>query len=1003
MAFLLQARFNSSGPTNSDIINLGGVSFNHKSKLFNGNRCAFFEPSNDAAGLQIVGTTRNNIANHVGTDESQYTIYFKFCIDLRDRMSKEPIPILSFVSNITGMPMDWVCIEGNDHFSFYFNEDDHCQSRKCSWVFDNYWHTFTFCKGKHIAELFLDGINFTTMTFPETVPIKSTPAIYIGRKGDNNTTVDHYHTLDSGMLDDICIINSVVYTEHFIPPNNYFMGADIITNYHWSKEIDLAYMPRDLAEYTDKRMLSSVWQINETQKQWLPRRLRIQWHEEEYLWESKKYWKVSKSRDYTAISFWGLEQPLLMDPWNEENVDIFNCFYAYEEDKIYTFMLFLDYKFVKLSDIYIMKSGQYYTMFIKNRKPDKYNKRIQHMDLVFIPFKCIYEEDEPKRMDLDPIYTFKDGLFDPYHADVFYYIDPERSPDMNTAPIKDDDIPPSLLDDDGPLDDSRIVNSYWRYGKFEKVSQTSTTVTMRFVSSDNSFRPKAGDKVNLYRNKINMPEETYDIVGTDLFRFYYFDPYGNDGFFNKTISMQVITELKKQNTPPVLTGLTSMREETVYATEDHQTTFKIPEVYDDDKYVYNNFLVFRNSVCMNALNRFRVSYNRKYITFINPLEEIEKGDAITFVFLKTIMADQFGPLQIVPTYLHTYTGNDGVAVTNNTVSRIKIPPYRKMNYTNDNVMLFVDGTLITPDRYNVTNGYVVMKQNPPVQNTFYTGHEVTFVILTLASYVNGPGTRARVIKYQLKQGARFVVYDLMIDKKVKITLDNFVVFDREGRYMPSITGEVFNLNIIKYIKSTINPYEYIPRYLTCVWCAKRNLPNEANITRPDNTLFMKEYIRLYQEFYEIDIDFNLFMTDFNFRYNKNLHYGENLQRAFLYLVNYNQLEFLDFYKKHSKMQRLKLDVSKLNDRIRSTGIMGPVCMDRSLYKDPAHRSFSIFFQNGIIPKWYENITYEMNQMYLRFPKLFNANDDVEVFKFHDLNDIVIPLTSKIDSVTVPSS
>jgi hypothetical protein len=297
-----------------------------------------------------------------------------------------------------------------------------------------------------------------------------------------------------------------------------------------------------------------------------------------------------------------------------------------------------------------------------------------------------------------------------------------------------------------------------------------------------------------------------------------------------------------------------------------------------------------------------------------------------------------------------------------------------------------------------------MKIDPPDQNFFYTNKEVTFVVLTLASSIDGYNNRGAVLKYQMKQGARFCLYDLMIDKKVKITLDNFVIFDREGRYMPSFTGEVFNLNIIKYIKSTINPYKYIPRYLTCVWCEKRNLPNEANIIRPDNTLFMKEYVRLYQEFFELDIDFNLFMMDFNFRYNKNLHYGENLQRAFLYLVNYNQLEFLDLYKKHSKMQRIKLDLNRLNDRIKSTGIMGPVCMDRSLYKDPAHRTFCIFFENGIIPEWYKDMNYEMNQMYVRFPKLFDPdNDEVEIFKFHDLNNTLIPLENTVNTVTVTST
>lgn len=1000
MAFLLQARFDSSGPTNPDIVNLGGVSFTHDSRIHDGDKCAFFEPFDDTAGLQIKGNTCKNIAQHVGTINSEYSIYFKFKIDLRDRISTDVLPIISYINATTGSPFDWLCIEGNDHFSFWIDNITFYQSKKCKWIFDNNWHTFVLNKTKHQVTIFLDGFVFSVLTVPETVAIKNTTAIFIGRRAEEGV-LDHFHILESGMLDDICILTNHVYSEAFVPPNMYFTGTDTKANYYWDLPTAQTYMPLDVMKYTDQNLVHTAFHLNEKQKEWLPRRLRIQWHEEEYLWDSQNFWRVSHSREYTAISFWGLEQPFLMEPHNERFVDIFNCFYAWEEGKIYPFVLFIDRKFVKLSDIYIMKSDQYYTMFIKNRIPDKYNP-IQHVEMILLPFKCIYEEDEPKRMDIEPLYSFnKEGLFDPYHATTFYYLDNELYPTLVSLPIVDDDIPPDIFVDEGGggpgVKDENIIRSYWRYGLFKEVSKTSDHIVMDFQCSDNSFQAHPGDKVLLYRNKICMQEDTYEIIGTDRFRFFFFNPYGTEGFFDKTITMQIVSDSKTMSN--VYGDLTNMKEATVYAEEDYQCTFKIPEVLDPDGFIYNNFLVFRNSVCMNGKGRFEISADKLSIIFRNPMDIINRGDPITFIFLKTNKADQYGPLHISPIHLHTHIGADGVPVTGNTTNQIKIPEYRGMIYTKNNVFFFVNGSFINPDRYDIVNNTVIMNGSPHMNN-FELNKGVTFVILLLTNAFENPeGWREKVIQYQLRQGARFVLYDLLVDKHVKLTLDNFVVFDRQGRYMPNIEGEVFNLNIIKYIKSTVDPYEYIPRYLTCVYDPEKSLENIANITRPDNTLFMKDYVRLMQEFYELDLDFNLFMQDFNIKYSRDEHYGTNLSKAFYYTIAYNQLIFLDIYKKRSKMQRIKLNVDKLNERIDQVGILGPVCMDRSMYKDPAHRSFAIFFENGLLPEWYKSIYYELNQMYVRFPGHVDPNAEVEVFKFHDLNNSLYQIKSKIANVS----
>ena len=70
MAFLLQARFNSTGPTSSDIKNLGGVSFTETSPCRDGSRCAYFYPLDDRGGLEVIGNTRLKLAKALSEENN---------------------------------------------------------------------------------------------------------------------------------------------------------------------------------------------------------------------------------------------------------------------------------------------------------------------------------------------------------------------------------------------------------------------------------------------------------------------------------------------------------------------------------------------------------------------------------------------------------------------------------------------------------------------------------------------------------------------------------------------------------------------------------------------------------------------------------------------------------------------------------------------------------------------------------------------------------------------
>ena len=1221
MSFLLQTHFDSNGPTSNDVSNLGGVSFTHDSKILNGNKCAFFEPCNDNTGLEIKNNTKLALSDYIGEEANDYTIYFKFCINLKQRTETSPIPILSYINNTLNVSFPWINIEGNSHIAFYIDNQNFGISKNCDWVFDDHWHTCVITKTYGMFKLFLDGFLISSIPLEGTVAIKNAKNIYIGREGNN----DHFNTL-YGMIDDFCIVDTIVYVDTFIPPNVYWTGEDNKDNFYNNLVTDMAYMPRNVMDETEQNLLRTAFHINETQKSWLPRRLRIQWHEEDYLWDYENFYRISESRQYTALSLFGLEQPLLMEPWNDRFVQIFNARNWVENHKIYPFMLFIDKEYIKLSDIYILKSDQYYTVFINNRVPNPY-KPIKVVELVLIPFFCIYEEDEAIRKDLPLLYTFdQQGYFNPRNAYTYYYLDPIRSPEIDICPIMEEylsdfDIE-SADDPKGNLPDWMILKSAWRYGSMTPVyseynslknGKNCTGRDYKFTSSNNEYKAQPGDHIILYSNGVALrPYIDYDLIGEDLFRVYYIKDMNTYKHFfeHKVITMQKVYRDEIEN---IYESIEYMTHRTVIIEEDETTQVRIPEVKGKDLYPYDTILAFRGGVCLSTNGRTRVSFDQRYLIFTHPKDQLYKGDIIEFVYMRSTKADpqhQIGMMHVLPLYFYQN-------ITENTYI-FDLPEYKNIVWDKSNIFMFVNGSFIDPERYtikdqkltmkNITNStagdYTIVDDNtlvllhfddlatkdkagntfvisgtptlepgkfgnsvylesgsalemeedinlmnidftidfwlklitdigendtiylitcggsskifqftlkwtkehgltvfvgsenqlhddvlsseeldtirtnwfhlafvydstnntldayiqgvkkktitndiyntsienlfldyqnstkvsyhldefrisnikrftdnftPPIEpyldeedtnnrNRSFEGEnkEVMFVAFRLAGqYQQGTDFGKELIRQQALQGSRFILYDLNIDKQVKITLDNFVVFDQMGRYMPEFTGEVLNRNIVKYLRSTRSNVYYQPRYLTCVYSKTRSLPNHANTVLPQYDDFFNSYIRLIEEFYELDIDFELFMRDYNIMYSRNEHYATNLSRAFYYTIQQNEWNFINLYKQQSTCQRLQFSAERLNDLFDHNGKMRDIAIERGQYINPSKRSFSIFFQDGIIPEWYDTIKYNGNQFYIQMPGHIPDNADLECFRFHDMQNELQPLKNKI--------
>lgn len=1022
MSFLLQARFNSSGPTNSDIINMGGVSFDFDSRIHNGEKCAFFEPCNDLAQLSIENNTLQTLTDYIGEEANDYTIYFKFCIDLRHRSETTPIPILSYINNTLGTSFYWINIEENKYFVFYMDDKKFGISKECDWVFDDIWHTCVITKTYGMFNLFLDGVLISSTTLEGTIPIKNSPGVYIGKsaKGTNVNSSNHFYNL-YGMIDDFCIVDTIVYADTFIPPNVYWSGADDRNNFFQNIVAPTSYMPRDIMDETEQNMLRTAFHINETQKQWLPRRLRIQWHEEEYFFNCENFYRVSESRQYTAISLFGLEQPWLMEPHNDRFVQIFNARNWVENHKLYPFMLFIDHQYVKLSDIWIMKSDQYYTVFIDNRLPNKY-KPIKSIELVIIPFFCIYKEDESlypyikgkpiqQDKDLPLLYAFNEyGYFDPKNPYACYWLDKEHSPEIDVSPIMEeyvgDDEIENADDPNGTIPDWMILQSQWRYGYFTESGASGTISnkyykTFKFISSDTNYTAKVGDDILLYKNGVALEKMDYDIIGVDTFRFYLYpdNKATFDGLWRtkSAVSMQKIVH--DDSTPYFYQGTGDIKEVTVVVEEEETTKVRIPEVFDNNGNKYERILVFRNSICLTTKDRVRFSFDKKWIIFTHPKDILTKGDPVTFIFAHSTKGDhQRGIMHVKPLYFHDEILQDGIP------SFINLPTYKNITWNKNNIFVFINGKFLHPNRYNINNGRLEFPTAGMITSSSTVddwielegAKEVTFVALRLANeYQDGTNFGNELIAEQYAQGSRFILYDTNIDKNFKLTLDNFVVFDQIGRYMPEITGEILNRNIIKYIRSTRHNVLHQPRYISCVYSLKRSLPNHANTVLPQYDDFFKAYIMMLTEFYELDLDFDIFMRDFDLRYSRDLHYATNLSHAFYYTIQQNQLNYLKVYKDRATCQRLQFSAKRMNDLYDHNGKMGDICIERGLYKDPAHRSFSIFFEDGKIPKWYETIRYSANQLYVKMPNKLDANSDLECFRFHNMQNELHELENTI--------
>ena len=973
--FLLNLHFDKTGCTNSSIKNFGGVSFTDTSSIIGAAGSAYFKPYNDNAGLWLKDASK--IAKHIN-GQNDFTIYLKYRIKKEDMDKNAKIPLLSYKTNGRNSFNNFLYIEEAGYFTFQVSPEEKYSSAIVDYTFNDKWHFLTITRDENILRIFVDGCLTTINDIQGSAVFGD--ELFIGYK--RNTRNDIF-TFGGGYLDDISIIDHCMYFDTFVPPTLYITTEDTIENYFRNNHSNIiGQLEPETQDLIDHKMESTEYYFNEAQRGYIPQRLRIKWHEEREYFKHEEWNRESKYIDSTVISLYNMGHDRV--GFEEKRFFEGTAYHLLMDKSINPFLLFVDGKFVPLSKIYMIRSDDFYTVFIENRDPIL-SGPVKSVEFIKIPFPVIYEEFIGEREDKTPIYKFnKDGYFDNSQSAIyFYYIDNESAPNIKvrTNGIYEQTMP-TYVDSKGHSSsngteshsDDEMVHYIWRYGKLESKRINGKNILMYFRALDHGY-VKPGDQIVLYKGNVPIDPRTYRLMGVDLIEFF---NYQLLDLPDVMYTMEIITD----NSDWLIEDYSTSKVFSMVAEEDEQTVFKLPVEDWSDIDKYNQIMIFNGSIFLNQTD-YELDRTDYTVTFTNSQKLIHKGDTLIFAFVNINKGSQHGPLHVKPYFFSKDITTDSHYIT--------LPDMPGLKYNINNFMVFINDRLVIPKRYKVFEDKIVFTDE---NDKVLAGQNVVFVLFKLVSEYDDPtNIRYKTIQEQLALGRRFVLYDLTIDKRFKLTLDNLVAFDQNGRYIPDLFGQIYNRNIIKCLY-TGEPMLRVPTYLSCIWMDD-SLPNEALAVHPTNNAFMNGYISLFEEFYEMDDRFRELMSDFNTRYYKDKHYGENLAKALDYMACYQQMKFDKVYEERATADRITFNIGKLNTAARFDD-NGDIAyeMERDKFKSRYYRTYPIYFLNGIVPEWYDKTSYSGNRVTIHPPTKLKNGENEQIFT--ETKTITIPMPFQFD-------
>lgn len=945
---ILSLQFDSQGSTNKKVRNLGGTKFDSTSSLGDQKlKCAYFDPYNSNSGLQVTETLVRNCFEGNGS----WSLYFKF---RADQMSDGTLPIVASEDrNIISIKKDKFLINPNEYATYF--------TRKMDFVFDNQWHSFYMNFDKyHTMQLYLDGK--CMLEIPESDKFIITDTFFIGANGSS--------VLSGWYIDDFNVFRGIVYGDDFISPTDYIKPYDTKSNYKHLSRSDTDRLEEETKSSIEHNRENAVSYINTRQKGWLPRRCKFNWHQESHGYFTQHGWvRIRKSDKATYINIDGLDTTILTanDKYYEGNYSV-----GLESGKLIAAIIFVNGVFRRLSRIDLIKSDSFYCLRINDR--DRFEEPpVTSVDIILLPFPVIYEEDYGERGDLAPLYAFSlEGKFDPAHGHSFYYIDSSKDSITQQIGIRENVIPKN-----DTSDELSFMNFVWRYGTLElrRYTDDGKGAYMIFESEDYSWiRP--GDKFLLYNGVTLLDDSLYEVVGYDLLLF---KDLARAGVMpGRRLTMQLITESNDPRRTMLFQDTTEMRVVTVEATIENQSVFEIPEITDGNNNDFRTFMLFKGHVLLNPEGQYTIDYDLGTVTITSPRDYMAKGRNLLFVFINVNKVDYRGPLITKPITM--------LAIPNGTHTAAITPPSGVVA-TKETLIVFRNGTYVNPTRFTLDNNTIIFTDDDlPIDKC-----NLTCIMLRILSPYDDPDSwRESMISREYSKGNRFVLYDLGISKKIKITLDNLICFDEDGRLINDLMGYIYNLNVVKRL-STKEPLERTVRYLTCVY--RTDSPEYTpNTNIPLNDTFLREYLKGRQEFYEMNRYFNHLFDEYDFDHSMDKSYGENLSNSLDYIMKYNQNRLDDVYDKRATANRLQIDPNEVNPSLipQGDGTLKWI-IPRDKYDSNISRTCSLFFQDGKLADWNSTIVETTNDLEITLDDELDPSSKVESINFKNMSNFLVEL------------
>ena len=234
------------------------------------------------------------------------------------------------------------------------------------------------------------------------------------------------------------------------------------------------------------------------------------------------------------------------------------------------------------------------------------------------------------------------------------------------------------------------------------------------------------------------------------------------------------------------------------------------------------------------------------------------------------------------------------------------------------------------------------------------------------------------------------ILDIKFDQK--LTSNNFFVFDDDGYLCKNYDLEIKNGNVFTLNAGAVEDYR-----VSIILSTQSNYSN-AHITQGRfNPAFAQNVIANKKMWAEFDMTKDLLMKDFDYEYDKDLSYDDNLQNAYDYTWDHNvkHYDFVPWF--YRPLNRQPLDpariISQISKKTRNDISGGEVAIERDLCFGDFAYAFAIIFVNGVLPDWYQYTRYTDSDCIIR-PKGLKPEDKLEVAFFRSNTNILIPVNKQ---------